>query len=380
MENRAKKILLMGDASNCHITLSKGLRRLGQEVTVVSDGSRWMKTGRDIDISRRWNNPVGGLELWWRIKRMLRSYLSGYDIVAINNPVFVTLRPERNRYIFDWLKGENGSIFLTALGNDTPYVEECLDPHSPLRYNEFRVVDKPGPYMVHCPEVARRWLSGPLRSHCEYVYGAIDGAVSVLYEYDVALRRVLPPYRHAYGGIPIDMRGVEPVDISSATDGVNLFLGRHSYRKSLKGADLLEEAALRTVELNRGKCRFTLVEDLPYNEFVGKLRNAHIVMDQTYSFTPATSALLAMASGQVAITGGEPEYYDFIGEHTNHPIVNVTPVIDEIVATLDSLVKNPQKIIELGRRSRDFVKKHNSCEVVARRFLDFWNNRLEQKR
>ena len=48
------KVLLVGDASNCHNALAGGLRKLGHEVVVASDGTEWMDTDRDIDLSRRY--------------------------------------------------------------------------------------------------------------------------------------------------------------------------------------------------------------------------------------------------------------------------------------------------------------------------------------
>lgn len=37
------KILLLGEFSNLHWTLAEGLRKLGHEVCVVSNGDRWEK-------------------------------------------------------------------------------------------------------------------------------------------------------------------------------------------------------------------------------------------------------------------------------------------------------------------------------------------------
>lgn len=42
------KILLLGEASNLHWTLAEGLRSLGHQVTVASNGSHWMDNSRDI--------------------------------------------------------------------------------------------------------------------------------------------------------------------------------------------------------------------------------------------------------------------------------------------------------------------------------------------
>lgn len=50
------KILLLGEYSNVHATLADGLRRLGHEVTVASNGDFWKDYPRDIDFSR---SPVG---------------------------------------------------------------------------------------------------------------------------------------------------------------------------------------------------------------------------------------------------------------------------------------------------------------------------------
>ena len=170
------RILLLGDASNFHRTLATGLRQLGQEVVVASDGTMWMNTERDIDLLRRHSSRLGGLELWWRVKHRLHQRLQGFDIVAIHNPIFLCLRPHRCRYIFDRLRRENRSVFLTALGTDTPYIEECLSPHSTLRYNEFRHYGSPAPLAIEHPETEQAWLTPPLQPHCSHIYAHIDGA------------------------------------------------------------------------------------------------------------------------------------------------------------------------------------------------------------
>ena len=45
-------ILLIGEYSNVHATLAKGLRHLGHTVTVVSNGDFWKNYQRDIDERR----------------------------------------------------------------------------------------------------------------------------------------------------------------------------------------------------------------------------------------------------------------------------------------------------------------------------------------
>ena len=50
------------------------------------------------------------------------------------------------------------------------------------------------------------------------------------------------------------------------------------------------------------------MQDVPYTEYLERLGKCDVLLDQLYSYTPATSALLAMAQGKVAVSGGEEEF------------------------------------------------------------------------
>ena len=47
------KILLLGEYSNVHWTLAEGLRTLGHDVTVISNGDGWKNYKRDINLKRK---------------------------------------------------------------------------------------------------------------------------------------------------------------------------------------------------------------------------------------------------------------------------------------------------------------------------------------
>lgn len=101
------KVLLMGDASAYHATLAGGLAALGHDVTVASDGSRWMQTARNIDLSRR-QGKTGGALLWLRLATTLRNRLKGYDVVQLCSPGFLHLKPIRLQKKLSRLKKDNG--------------------------------------------------------------------------------------------------------------------------------------------------------------------------------------------------------------------------------------------------------------------------------
>jgi hypothetical protein len=345
---------------------------MGHDVTIMSDGSGFQNTARDIDLSRRLPWKFGGMLLNYKCKYPLHSRMAGYDIVALQNPNFLSLRPKRLRYFFDRLLGENERVFLTAAGTDSIYLRESLKTDNPLRYNEFRIGTEPAPLALRRPETYMGWLAPELLAYNEYVYDKVHGVVTVLYEYDIAARRVVGDDRCAYGGLPMDVDALTPVTYPAQINSVRLFLGRHRNRLEEKGTDLLEVAARRVMARRPGQCSLDIVENRPYNEYVRIQRSGHVVLDQIYSYTPAMNALLAMGQGLNVVTGGEPEYYDFIGETENHPIINALPDVDQLTEILDQVVCHPELIAARGEAGRRFVKKHHAAETVAQRYLNFW--------
>ena len=368
------RILLLGDYSNYHRALSLALRKLGHDVVVASDGSRWMDTARDLDISRPFRNKIGGMLLYGKLKALLKSRLEGYDVVQINSPVFAALHPYRLRPVFDHLVKSNGAVFLTAMGTDSYYIDYCLS--GALRYSEWKIGDFPSPLYKAQYDELMRWQAPILVDYTRYVYEHIRGVVSCLYEYNESCKRVVNSSKLAYAGIPIDTDSLTMAHGDEVPARVRLFLGVHKNRMVEKGTDRMLAAAHRVVERYPDLCELVYVENRPYKEYVELMRSSHVVLDQLYSYTPATNALLARAQGLVAMSGAEPEYYDFIGEKENCPIVNAIPDDEALVAQLEDIVLHRERLPELARQSREFVVKHNRDVVVAQRFLDFWKSRL----
>lgn len=373
------KILLMGDASNYHATLAIGLRNLGHEVTVASNGSYWMDTPRDIDLNR-FDSKIGGAILWARLNTVLSSKLKGYDVVQLHSPVFVDLKPNRVSGIFDKLKRNNGSVFLTALGTDSNYVRECLDPSSPIEYSEWSLWGGTTPYRSANPDFVNQWQAKPLSDLCRKIYSEVDGVVSALYEYDVACRRLVTSDRLCYGGLPINLERSTPLERRLGEGKIKLFLGRHKSRLLEKGTDVLEKVGQEVQSADPANFSLDIVENLPYNEYIRRLREADIVFDQLYSYTPATNALLAMATGQVTVSGGEEAFYHFIGENELRPVINAVPGQERVlVDRLLSFASHRDDLNELGQQSREFVMKHHDVNIVAGRFVRFWERRLNAR-
>ena len=379
MNDGRLKILFVGDASSCHRTLARGLQELGHETVVASNGGYWLNTGRDIDMRRRFSGKLGGLDLWMRLRLGLMKRMRDFDVVTIATQSYVELRPVRQRVLFDFLKSNNRSIFNTALGTDPNYVATCLDPDGPLKYNEFKIFGEDSPYLKAKPWICGEWLADDMRALDRHIYSSVDGAVSVLYENDLALRRTLPPEKIAYSGIPIDTDALLPLELPERPEKIRLFLGRYRNRQLEKGTDVMEHAARAVVDRYPGKAELVIVENRPYDEYLGLLRSAHVVLDQLYSYTPATNALQAMAYGLNTVSGGAPEFYDFIGEKELRPVIHVEPDYESVFRALEHTVLNPRELRPRGLMGREFVVRHNDYRLVARRTAAFWTERLSLK-
>ena len=77
------RILLLGDYSNVHATLSQGFKALGHECVVASDGDHWKNYPRDIDLKREFGFR-GNTSFLWRLLRALPQ-MHGFDVVQLVN-------------------------------------------------------------------------------------------------------------------------------------------------------------------------------------------------------------------------------------------------------------------------------------------------------
>ena len=182
------KILLIGEYSNVHATLAEGLRHLGHEVTVISNGDFWKAYPRDIDVSRpvgRW----GGLRLLTKIYTLLPR-LRGYDVVQLINPMFFELKAERLFFLYRYLCQHNRKVFLGGFGMDWYWVHTCVT-QKPLRYSDFNI----GETLRTNPDALRErhdWLGTAKERLNQLIDNDCDVIITGLYEYWACYHPVFP--------------------------------------------------------------------------------------------------------------------------------------------------------------------------------------------
>ena len=360
------KILLIGEYSNVHATLAEGLRHLGHEVTVVSNGDFWKAYPRDIDVSRpagRW----GGLRLLTKIYALLPR-LRGYDVVQLINPMFFELKAERLFPLYRYLRRHNRKVFLGGFGMDWYWVHTCVT-RKPLRYSDFNI----GETLRTNPDALRErhdWLGTAKERLNQWIANDCDGIITGLYEYWACYHPVFP-LKTTF--IPFPIRLPETLVPVTPSSKVVIFIGINRERSAYKGTDIMLQAAQEVCRRYPQAMELRVAESVPFNKYQEMMDGADAILDQLYSYTPSMNPLLAMSKGIICIGGGEPENYEIINETVLRPIINVAPTYDSVFHELEQLVLHPERIPELKRQSVAYVRKHHDYLKVAQQYLDFWS-------
>lgn len=364
------RILFIGDYSNLHATLAKELKARGHDVSVLSDRCGSIGSHADIFLKR---DPgiAGGFKYLYNLFNLL-PHLKGYDIVQFINPNFLNLRPGKIKYFFDRIKDQNGKMFLTMAGNDYFFCKACLEGKI-FRFSEFKIGNEFTDFHKSDPNHLYGWTSYANRHWNEYFYDQIDGAMSILPEYDMVAKEVIPD-KTIFTNLPVDLAQLIQNN-KQIENPIKIFIGIRSGMEIQKGAKLLLNIAKELEKENPERLQVETVTDIPLNEFIKRMSLSDIVLDQLYAYSPATTALMAMGMGKVTGTGAQPEYYEYIGNPDFKPIFSLSPFDKNIRERLLNLIDNPAEIKRLGEESRKIVKAHNDVKIVTDKFLKHWNKR-----
>ena len=399
------KILLLGEYSNVHWTLAEGLRKLGHQVTVLSNGDFWKDYPRDINLVRtpgKW----GGIRYMARLYSLLPR-LRGYDVVQLINPMFLEIKAERIFPIYRYLRRHNGKMVMGGFGMDYYWVSTCCN-EKPLRYSDFNIGDK-----LRTDEDALRerrdWLGTKKEELNRFIAEDCDAIVTGLYEYQVCYQPHFPE-KTTFIPYPIKLeekslspapspvgRGDSSNEDSQAASkshstlhiphsttspyggdkrgALSLFIGINRTRSVYKGTDIMLRAAQAIKAQYPDRVDLQIAESVPFAQYQQMLDGADAILDQLYSYTPSMNPLMAMSKGIICIGGGEPENYEILGETELRPIINVQPTYESVYHELEQLVLHPERIPELKRQSIEYIRRHHEYLKVARQYEEVYNKR-----
>lgn len=361
------KILLLGEYSNVHATLADGLRKLGHQVTVLSNGDFWKNYPRDINMVRK-PGKLGGIMYLLKLYTIVHK-LRGYDVVQLINPMFLELKAERIFSIYKYLRKHNKKVILGGYGMDYYWVSVCCKD-KPLRYSDFNI----GPELRTNKDALierKDWLGTAKEKLNQMIAEDCDGIITGLYEYWVCYQLSFPQ-KTTFIPFPIHTY-TQPSDIpANIPEKVKLFIGINKSRSEYKGTDIMLQAAKAIAAKYPQKVELRIAESVPFAEYVKMMNGCDAILDQLYSYTPSMNPLEAMARGIICIGGGEPENYDILHEDHLRPIINVFPTYESVYQQLENLVLHPERIPQLKRESVEYVQKHHDYIKVAKEYEQFY--------
>ena len=394
------KILLIGEASFLHNTLKKGLVERGHRVTTMSDGNGWHDAPRDIDLRRdgRWGK-LGGLWVVWQLLRHLPQ-LCGNDVVQIHNYQFVPLMYRWNTLLLRFLKLTNRRVVKGCFGDDPQIFRrqaQGVPAYSDTYWSgQLQNADQ---HRYRIAEVIEHGAEASWRKTTRMA----DALVACLYEYWLDYNE--PPYAEKLHYIPLPIECEEmvrwcdgemvkcvgndtpshpndsqlPTNLTtSPSHHLTILIGLQPKRDFMKGAMKIAAFVEEVARRHPGKVQIKYVEGVPYDEYMRLLAEADVLVDQLYSYTPSMNSLAAMARGTVVIGGGEEEYYEFIGEDTLRPIINVRPDVpdEENIATIERALFTDGTLERMAQESILFVHKYHDYRHVAEQYEQLYRSLL----
>ncbi len=375
------KILLIGEYSRLHNSLKEGLTFLGHEVAICGFADGFKDFPVDFKLEKRWKTGIlkklkvgiyklSGFNvtsyLTYKQFNKNKDRFSGYDVVQLISENSFFCEPWIEKKMLEHLFDNNKKVFLLSCGDDFssisyyfkhPEEKSVIQPYlmGKIRRKKFMNVLK--------------FRSKAYRDLHKFISERISGIIASDLDYHIPLKNH-PKY---LGMIPnpinVDKIAFHPMQINGK---VKIFLGINGESYYKKGIDYFEKA-LEQITSKFGK-RAEAVRSFnrPYAEYITLYEDSHIMLDQAYARDQGYNALEAMAKGKVVFTGAE-EIFDRHYQLSNKVAVNAVPDVETLVTDLSHYIENPDDIVQMGIRAREFVEKEHHYVKIASKYIETWS-------
>ena len=379
------KVLLVGEFSRLHNSLKEGLTALGHEVLLIGTGDLFKNYPVDINIDSIFFNKllplffrriilkisgfdIAHFEIALRFKKVLNQ-LKGYDVVQLINEDALGIHPKLQIPLLEKLFKQNSSVFLLSCGDDYINISHYLNKTE--RYSVLT------PYLNNKSLAKKyhyslKYVSPPYKKLHDFIYKNIKGVIASDIDYHIPLIN-----HDAYLGLianPINTKNIDfnPLKIDNK---IQIFHGVNTISSVRKGSQIFDDALTLIQQRYGSKVDIKTTHSLPYQDYIKTYNNAHIVLDQVYSYDQGYNALEAMAKGKVVFTGAEQEWLNYYHLNEDTVAINALPNIDDIVKKLEILILNPEKIQDISKNARAFIEKEHDYIKVAHKYISLWEKR-----
>lgn len=354
------KILLLGEFSGLHKNLKEGLVELGHDAVVAASGDGFKKIPVDIsfDFDSPFKSPIAKAHKRLKLLASL-SELKGYDTVQMVNPFIFPDKFFPNRYAINGIIKNNDKFFLLGAGCDAYFWREG---RKNLSYGPFKDNLK---YDLKSPVALFESKKSLIFN--QWLVEKSNGVIPTMYEYEVSYNHI----KNRLNTIPIPMN-IEKVKYREniVKEKIVIFHGLNRY--GFKGTRHVKEAFDYLRHKYPNDLELIIEGNLPLDEYLELISRTNVVVDQMYSHSLGLNAIYAMAMGKVVMGGAEPESLISLGVESS-PAINVKPNAESLIAEIELLLENKNKISEIGFKSRQFVEEVHDHVKVAQQYINTWN-------
>ena len=380
------KILLVGEYNRAHRNIKLGLEDLGHTAKVVGLTDGFKKVKVDIEIKnyfetgilkklkvlfvKLFNIDILSLHLKYQIKSK-KQELSSFDIIQFINEAPFGCDRNSQKKLFKLLIGWNKSPFLLSCGTD--YICVTHSYNKKFRYSILTpFFDGKGSKKDYSSPLS--YLTEQHKKLHDYIFSTIKGVISNDLDYHIPLIGN-PKY---LGMIP---HAIDLSKLNYSTPIIEkkivIFHGINSFNYYKKGNDIFNDALKIIAQKFPNKVEILITKDLPYKDYIKSFDKAHILLDQVYAYDQGYNALEAMAKGKVVFTGAEKEWLEYYNLEEDTIAINALPNAEEIAKKLEWLILNPEKIIEISIKARQFVETEHDHIKCAQRYLNKWQQQID---
>ena len=380
------KILLIGEYSNLHNSLKKGLIELGHEVTLVSFGDGFKDFSSDIKLSqKKFSNSFSFLKSVFnfifkypysfyvkslKFQRVIDK-LKGYDIVQLINEHAIGGLPKIEKFQIERLKKTNGALFLLSSGDDFTNISYYMKSDE-MKYSimtpllEDNKLNSKYSYSL-------KYLSKPFQKLSKRINNISDGIIASDFDYHLPLKKN-PKY---LGMIPNPIVLDKRIAKKKSNSNLRILLGINSTSYIKKGISYFEDA-LSQIEEKYPEVDIQITRNLPFEKYLDQLNQCDILLDQVYAYDQGYNALEAMALGKVVFSGAEDEFLSHYNLKEDEVVINALPNVNYLVEKLSQLLGNPKKIIDIGKNAKAFIEKHHEATAIAKKYVDTWKQSISK--
>jgi hypothetical protein len=142
-------------------------------------------------------------------------------------------------------------------------------------------------------------------------------------------------------------------------------------RREFKGAEFILEALEKIKRNYSTAVDITIVERLPFAEYIDLLRHTDVLIDQCKSYDYGMNAIFALENGCVVLSGCEKEAIEYL-RIIDCPVINILPEIVDIYNKIECLIVNKEKLQVIKKRSFEFVNTKHSNKLISSEFINHY--------